>query len=231
MNKTLCEVDMFVGRNYLVTVHRGPAPPLDEAFQRWTTGGELMKEGIGFVVYAVLDSLVDAYFPVLDAIEEHMEDTEIDLFTNGRTGHVPQLLRLKRTLMRLRRAISPLREVFNAFLRREQTLFGPLTRMYIHDVYDHVLRILDAIEMEREMLSGAVEANLSILSNRLNVTMKTLTVITIVVALMSAVFGAWGMNFENIPMQNNPLGFWMIFMGTMGTVAASLWWAWRSRSL
>jgi magnesium transporter len=230
-NVELCEVDMFVGRNYLVTVHSGQVPPLEEAYARWVSGGEMLKEGIGFAVYTVLDSLVDAYFPVLDAIEEHMEDVEIDLFAHGRTGQVPELMRLKRRLMRLRRVVSPLREVFNAFQRREQSLFGPQTRIYLHDVYDHVLRILDALEMEREMLSGAVEANLSVLSNRLNSTMKALTVITIVVAVMGAVFGAWGMNFEHVPLSNHPAGFWLLFIGTMGSVAGALWWAWRSRWL
>ncbi|MFV0446437.1 MAG: magnesium/cobalt transporter CorA [Planctomycetaceae bacterium] len=227
----LFEVDMFVGRNYLVTVHRGPAPPLEVAFSRWTSGGELMKEGLGFLVYTVLDSLVDAFFPVLDAVEEHMEDAEIDLFSGDSMEQVPQLLRLKRTLMRLRRIVAPLREVFSSFLRREQSLFGPQTRIYLHDVYDHVLRILDGLEMEREMLSGAVEANLSVLSNRLNATMKTLTVITIVVAMMGAVFGAWGMNFDVIPLQEHPEGFWILFIGTMSAVAASLAWAWRRRWL
>lgn len=230
-NVDLCEVDLFIGRNYLVTVHRGPAPTLDEAFSRWTSSGEMMREGVGYLVYTVLDSLVDAFFPVLDAIEEHMEDSEVELFSGRGTGHVPQLLRLRRTLMHLRRVIAPLREVFNAFLRREQTLFSPQTRIYLHDVYDHVLRILDALEMEREMLSGAVEANLSVLSNRLNATMKALTLITIVVAMMGAVFGAWGMNFVHIPLSDHPAGFWLVFVGTMSIVGLSLWWAWRSRWL
>ena len=230
-NIDLCEVDLFVGRNYLVTVHRGTAPPLDDAFTRWVSGGDMMKEGVGYLVYIVLDSLVDAFFPVLDAIEEHMEDAEFELFSGTGTSHVPQLLKLRRSLMHLRRVISPLREVFNAFLRREQSLFTPQTRIYLHDVYDHVLRILDALEMEREMLSGAVEANLSVLSNRLNATMKTLTGITIVVAMMGAVFGAWGMNFDHMPLAHHPAGFWVLFLGTMSVIGTSLWWAWRRRWL
>jgi magnesium transporter len=227
----LCEIDLFIGRNYLVTVHHGTAPPLTEAFTRWTSGGDMIGEGLGYLVYTVLDSLVDSYFPVLDAIEEHMEDSEMELFTRARSGDVPKLLRLKRSLMQLRRVVSPLREVFNAFLRREQSLFSPQTRIYLHDVYDHVLRILDALEMEREMLSGAVEANLTVLSNRLNATMKTLTVITVVVALMGAVFGAWGMNFSDIPLADQPHGFWVVFLGTMAVVALAIWGAWKKKWL
>lgn len=227
----LSEVNLFIGRNYLVTVHRGPLPAMDEAYTRWTSGGEMMREGVGYLVYTVLDTLVDTFFPVLDAIEEHMEEAEFNLFTHDDDERIPQLLKLKRTLMSLRRVVAPLREVFNSFLRREQLLFTPQTRIYLHDVYDHVLRIIDFLEMEREMLSGAVEAHLTLLSNRLNRTMKTLTVITVVVAMMGAIFGAWGMNFSHIPLSNSPLGFWLLFLGTMTTVGLSLWWAWRSRWL
>lgn len=225
------EVDLFVGRNYLVTVHRGHSAVMEEAYGRWVRSGELMQEGIGFLVYTVLDTLVDGYFPVLDAIEEQMEEEELELFAGRGQGQVHHLLRMKRTLMQLRRVLAPLREVFNSFLRREQTLFSPQTRIYMLDVYDHVLRILDVLEIEREMLSSAVEANLTILSNRLNATMKTLTVITVVVALMGAVFGAWGMNFEQIPLSSSPYGFWALFLGTMSFITAMLWWAWKRRWL
>jgi magnesium transporter len=85
--------------------------------------------------------------------------------------------------------------------------------------------------MEREMLSSAVEANLAVLSHRLNATMKTLTVITVVVALVGTVFGAWGMNFVRIPLTEHPYGFWLVFAGTMGTVALALWAAWKKRWL
>ena len=223
----LCEVDMYVGQNFLVTLHRGKVPALEEAHGRWMNSGDMIQDGVGFLVYTVLDALVDDYFPVLDAIEEHMEEYEIDVFTRVGNQQVPHLLRLKRVLMGLRRAVAPLREVFNAFQRREVELFSPQTRVYLHDVYDHVLRILDAIEMEREMLSGAVEANLTVLSNRLNETMKTLTVVTIVVAIMGSMFGAWGMNFEYIPFADYRFGFWVMFVGTMATVGGTLYWAWR----
>jgi magnesium transporter len=218
----LTEVDLLIGGNYLVTVHRGAVPALDEAYDRWTRGGQMLTEGVGFLVYTVVDALIDAYFPLIDAIEVHMDAAELEMFTGaGRVG-VHDLLRLKRTLVTLRRVLVPLRDVFSVFLRRERPMFSPGTHVYFQDVHDHVLRILDVLDTEREMVTGALEANLTVLSNRLNATMKTLTVITIVVAFVGAVFGAWGMNFTHIPLSESVWGFWVVCAGTLLAVALAL---------
>jgi magnesium transporter len=221
------EVDLFIGRNYLVTVHRGRVAAMDEAFLRWTRGGELMRDGIGYLVYSVLDTMVDAFFPVLDQIEDEVEEAELTLLTQHDGAKMASLLKIKRTLVTLRRLVGPMRDVFNSLLRREQALFEAQTRIYLQDVYDHLLRIIDAIESEREMLSSAIEAYLTVLSNRLNSTMKTLTLITVIVAFVGAVFGAWGMNFDNIPFAESPLGFWLVLTGTVAIVGTGVWLAWR----
>ncbi|MEZ6064811.1 MAG: magnesium/cobalt transporter CorA [Planctomycetaceae bacterium] len=225
------EVDLFIGRNYLVTVHRGPVPALQDALGRWMRGGEMMREGIGFLVYTVLDTMIDTYFPVLESIEEEVEEAELRLLADNDAGRMPSLLKVKRSLVTLRRLGVPMRDVFGSLLRREQTLFQPQTRIYLQDVYDHLLRIVDAIETEREMLSSATDAYLAVLSNRLNATMKTLTIITIIVALVGAIFGAWGMNFENIPFSDQQYGFWVLLGGTFAAVGTAVWLALRRRWL
>jgi magnesium transporter len=218
----MAEVDLFIGRNYLVTVHRGGVPALDEAYARWTRGGQMLTEGVGFLVYTVVDALTNAYFPLINAIEQHMDAAELEMFSGGERHGVNDLLRLKRTLITLRRVLVPLRDVFSVFLRRERPMFNPNTQLYFQDVHDHVLRILDVLETEREMVTAALEANLTVLSNRLNATMKTLTVITIVVAFVGAVFGAWGMNFTHVPLSEAAGGFWFVCAGTGLTVALAL---------
>ena len=205
------EVDLFIGRNYLVTVHHGRVPALEDAYQRWTRGGTMLGEGVGFLAYTVVDALIDAYFPLIDSIEDYMDETELELFSGPRRKGGQDLLKLKRTLVTLRRLLSPLREVFHVFLRQDRPMFSPNTRVYFQDANDHVLRILEVLEIEREMVTGALAASLTVLSNDLNTTMRTLTVITIVVAVMGAVFGAWGMNFAQIPLANSKGGFWIIF--------------------
>jgi magnesium transporter len=126
----------------------------------------------------------------------------------------------------LRRVLYPLREVFQPFLRPDHPFFAAGTLVYFRDVYNHVLRILDVVDNEREMVTGALEASLTVTSNRLNRTMKTLAVITVAVAVVSSVFGAYGMNFDEIPLAKAEWGFWAISGGTLALIAAALLAAW-----
>jgi magnesium transporter len=212
------EVDLFIGRNYVVTVHRGRVPALEEGLSRWTRGGALLREGVGFLVYTLMDALIDAYFPVIDAIEDAVEETEFAMFTQLRPEGVQELLRLKRTLVMLRRVLYPLRETFQVFLRHDHAYFSAGTMVYFQDVYNHILRILDVVDLERDMVTGALEAYLTVISNRLNRTMKALAFFTIAVAFISAVFGAWGMNFDEVPLAKEPLGFAMVAGGTFAVI-------------
>ena len=169
----------FIGRNYLVTTHRGRNPAIEDAMTRWTRGGQMLREGIGFAVYTVLDALIDSYFPVIDTIENELEASESQMFLRLQQGNIELLLRHKRTLFALRRVLSPLRDVLHVFLRHDHPIFSANTAAYFQNVYDHVLRLLDALDMEREMVGGMLEAHLAVVSNRLNATMKTLTVLTV----------------------------------------------------
>jgi magnesium transporter len=209
------EVDLFIGRNFMVTIHRGPVPALEEALARWTRGGPMLREGVGFLVYNVMDALIDTYFPIIDAIESEIEDVELAMFGQFKSEGVQDLLKLKRTLVVLRRVLYPLRETFHIFLRPDHAYFTAGTLVYFQDVYGHILRILDVLDIERDMLSAALEAYLTVMSNRLNQTMRTLAILTVAVAVLSAVFGAWGMNFEVIPLAKAPWGFPAVVGGTL----------------
>lgn len=225
------EVALFVGRNYLVSLHRGRNPALDDAIGRWTRGGKMLNEGIGFLVYTVMDAIIDSFFPVIDAIEDELEATEMLMFDPSQQFSVEKLLHYKRTLVALRRVLSPLREVFHVFLRRDHPLFSGTTIVYFQDVYDHVLRLLDALDTEREMVAAALDAYLAVASNRVNATMKTLTVLTVIVAIAGSVFGAWGMNFSRIPFSGSPWGFWAVWGGTMFLMGLAMFLSWRRRWL
>jgi magnesium transporter len=216
------EVDLFIGRNYVVSIHRGRAPALEDAVGRWTRGGAMLREGVGFLVYTVMDAIIDAYSPLINAIEEKLEGAEMDILARFHQENVQRLLELKRTLFSLRRVLYPLRETFNLFLRRDQPLFSANTQVYFQDVYDHILRILDVLDIERDMVASTLDAHLTVVSNQLNETMKTLTVITVVVALAGSVFGAWGMNFTTIPLAEAPWGFWGVVGGTVVLIAIAL---------
>ncbi len=225
------ELHLFIGRNYLVTVHRRRLPALEEAASRWMRSGPLLREGVGYLVYTVLDAVVDSYFPALDAIEEDMTEIESVLFSEFHEGHMQRLVQLKRGLVGLRRVLSPMRDILHVFLRPNHPFFSAGTRVYFQDVYDHVLRILDALEIQRETAAGATDAYLTISSNRLNLTMKKLTVVTVAVAILGAVFGAWGMNFAYIPLSEPWWGFWVVLGGAATLVAGVLWLARKQKWL
>jgi magnesium transporter len=227
---TTSEVDLFVGRNYVVALHRGEVPALEEASRRWEKRDPELREHVGFLVHTIMDSIIDAYFPVVDQIEDRLDSLELGLYQPGGATSPEELLAVKRSLFTLRRAIYPMREIFNTFLNREQEIFPPETFPYFQDVYDHVLRLLDIVDIQRDMATGTLDAHLAVVSNRLNDTMKRLTMVGICVALMGAVFGAWGMNFDLIPLAHHPSGFWMVSSGLAVLIAIALSWA-RRRGL
>jgi magnesium transporter len=232
-DRELCttDVSLFIGRNYVVSVHRGPVPALDEAAARWTRGGPRLRDGLGFLVYTVLDALLDSYVPLIEEIEDEIGETEIAMLGVSDDQSVRRLLRLKRTLVELRRVLHPLRDIFQVLLRRDHAFFVGDSEVYLRDVSNRVLRLLDVLETQREMAAGALEASLTVSSNRLNQTMKTLAVITVSVAVVASVFGAYGMNFETLPLAREPWGFWVVSAGTIAAVVAALlfgrarrWW-------
>jgi magnesium transporter len=216
-------VQLFIGRNYVVSIHRGFVPALDEAAVRWTRGGPKLRDGVGFLVYTVLDALLDSFVPLMQEIENEIDETEIAMLIISDDQGVLRLLRLKRTLAELRRVVQPLREIFQLLLRRDNPFFLNNSEVYLRDVSDRVLRILDVLETEREMAAGALEASLTVSSNRLNKTMKTLAVITVSMAVVASVFGAYGMNFAVLPLATSPWGFWVVSVGTIASVVAGIW--------
>lgn len=227
------EVDLFVGRNYVVTLYNDRVPALEEAVDRWEHLEPSLRRGAGGLLHTIGDSIIDAYFPVVDRLEDQLDEMELALFRpSAPRFDARRLLEVKRALFTLRRAIYPLREVFNTLLRRDSRLFPPEIYPYLQDTYDHVLRLLDTIDIERDVASGVLEAQLSVASNRLNETMKRLTAIAVCVAVIGAVVGAWGMNFKHVPWEDlGTRGFWAVLAGAVGMAASLLvtgrwlkWW-------
>ena len=224
-------VNLFIGRNYVVSIHRGHVPALEQAAARWTAGGARLRDGVGFLLYTVLDALLESYLPLIEEIENEIGEIEIAMLSLSDDQGVWRLLRLKRTLVELRRVLYPLREILQVLLRRDQQLFLTHSEVYLREVSNRVLQILDVLETEREMAAGALEASLTVSSNRLNRTMKTLAVITVSVAVVASVFGAYGMNFTLLPLAQSPWGFWVVSLGTITSVVAAVllgrarkWW-------
>jgi magnesium transporter len=226
------EVDLFIGQNYIVSLRPGPVPALDEAMRRWEQAEPDLRDRVGFLAHIVVDTVIDAYFPVVDDIDARLERMELTMFHRNSAANPGELLALKRSLFALRKAINPLREAFLEFPRKEHSLFDLDTHPYFQDVYDHILRLLDIVDIQRDMIAGAMDAHLAFMSNNLNETMKTLTIVGICEAAAGAAFGAWGMNVKGVPFSNLrvggvEVGFWAACGVTMVLIALTMLWAKR----
>ncbi|MBI2200703.1 MAG: magnesium/cobalt transporter CorA [Armatimonadetes bacterium] len=192
---SLDEIDIFFGPGYVVTTHRGGVPALDEARARLVRAPAAQRSGGDYVLYTILDTTVDSYFPVIDALDEALDRLEDRLFAHPSAATLDRLFALKRSLLHMRRVVAPMRDFFNVLTRRDIPLVSPQTLTYFRDVYDHLLRITDLIDTHRDLLTGAMDIYLSVTSNRLNEVVRRLTMITAVFALLAVITGVYGMNF------------------------------------
>jgi magnesium transporter len=201
----LQEVDLFVGKGWLISVRErvaeGGTWSVDAARGRFErTQPELASAG--FLLYILLDELVDGYFTATDRAEDVLEDLEERIFSEELPDErlvQQQLFEVRRRLLVFRRAVVPLRDVVGALLRGEVEFVDEGTRVHLQDVYDHVLRAIDLLDGQRELMGNAVDAHLAIISNRMNMVMKKMTSWGAILLGSTLVAGIYGMNFEHMP--------------------------------
>jgi len=195
----LRELNIFLGKNYLVTVHSRPIRAIETARRLWGEWVDRSDQGAGLLSYLLIDAIVDDYMPLLDIVSEHMDDLEDSIFGEWRAEVIQDIFGVKKKLLYLRRSITPLRDVFNTLLRREQPIFPRETHVYFQDVYDHLIRVADTIDTLRDMLNSTMDAYLSVSGNRMNKIMKRLTSISTILMSVTLVAGIYGMNFVFLP--------------------------------
>ncbi len=197
------ELDIFVGANYLITVHTEAIGELDEVEQRWKRNSTQLERGVGILLYSLLDTIVDHYFPVSDELVDQAEELEDHLFAGKGARRERQLtldlLALKKQFLTFRRITTPERDVLLVLTNRDSPFFSEHIMLYFRDVYDHITRLTDTLDLYRDQLSTIMDANLSIVSNELNKVMRTLTAMSIILMFDACVAGIYGMNFENMP--------------------------------
>jgi magnesium transporter len=212
----LRELNIFLGRNYLVTVHSQPIRTLENAERLWRGWADLAERGTGLVAYLLVDAIVDGYMPLLDALSDRMDELEDGIFVDFQVGALEEIFRIKKDLLFLRRSVTPLRDVFNTLLRREQQIFSRETYIYFQDVFDHLIRIADTIDTLRDLLGATMDAYLSISSNRMNMVMKTLTSLSAILMSITLIAGIYGMNFDFMPELKWKYGY----VGALGSILA-----------
>ena len=189
------ELDMFVGRNYLVTYHKERVPEIDKIWGASQIDERHLKKGSSNLLYRLADELVAGYMQVTDKVEDDLEEIEDQIFDNPSQQILAQLFTLKRILLHLRRIITPQRDAINNLSRNEYSVIDPQYRIFYRSVYDHLVRLTDIGESMRDLVSSALSSYLSVINNRLNDVMKTLTIITTLFMPISFLTGFFGMNF------------------------------------
>ena len=194
------ETHVFIGDRFVVSVRHGSLRSHVGLRARSESTPHLLAKGPGYVLYALMDFIVDQYFPVIDSMSERLGDLEEAIFeqqvTRNTTGAI---YHLKRDLLAVRRAVSPLIDVCNRLVRFDSPLLPEDTRVYFRDVYDHVVRLNEMVDTQRELLTTALEANLSLISIAQNEHMKRLAAWAAIIAIPTMVAGIYGMNFSHMP--------------------------------
>jgi magnesium transporter len=211
------ETHIFVGARYVVSVRHGSSLSYAEVRARCETTPQLLCKGPGFVLYALMDFIVDQYFPIVDVLEDEIEELEAEIFGEAfsrETTH--RIYQLKRQLLEVKRAVSPLVDMCNRLMRFDLELIPEDTRPYFRDVYDHVIRINEIVDTQRELLTTALEANLSLIAVGQNEVMKKLAGWAGIIAVPTMIAGVYGMNFDFMPELKWNLGYPLVLAAMLG---------------
>jgi magnesium transporter len=213
----------FIGKNYVVTVHGLHAPGVEVAADRVSRSGELLARGPGRLLHHILDATVDAYFPIVDQLDEFVDGLEERVFVHFDQAALRDIFAVKRLVLTLRRHLSPMREVFNTLQSRPCAHIAPEAQLYFRDVYDHVIRLNESLDTYRDLLSSTLDSYLTQISNRMGQVTKGLTVVATLSVPFVVVSGMWGMNLSDIPLADWPHGFWVMLAVQLGLGGGLVW--------
>jgi magnesium transporter len=204
----LREIHLIAGTGYVVSVRWAASPAIEEVANRFEHKTDSIGGTVGALLYAILDAVVDGYFPVLDKLSDRIDNLENRIVEGHQgTSTLREVLDIKRELLELRRVLAPQRDVANALLRRDLSIVDDAVAPYFQDLYDHLVRVLDSLDLYRDLVASTLEANLSVTSNNLNAVMKRLTAFTVVLMVPTLIAGIYGMNFRNMPELSWPFGY------------------------
>jgi len=189
------ELDIFLGHNYLVTHHDESIPAVDKVWHSIGRDKRYVENGADHLLYRLADVLIAGYMPVVESLDDEIDRAEDELFDRPTNQTLEHIFQLKRSILNLRRIIAPQREVFNRLARDDNQVIDARDRVYFRDIYDHLVRLHDISESIRDLISGTLDTYLSVINNRMNDIMKTLTLITTLFMPLSFLVGFFGMNF------------------------------------
>lgn len=190
------ELNIFFGKNFVLTIHNEPVPSIAKVFQKCLSKTLSLQHGPGLLLHSIIDQVVDNYFPVVDHIETKIEDLEDQVLAGADQTVLEKIVDLKKNVMTLRNFIVPQRKILGVLCRTNIPYIKRSTSAYFRDVYDHVVRISEMVDTYRDVLNSTMDAYLSVVSNRMNEIMKTLTIITTIMMPLSVITSFYGMNLD-----------------------------------
>lgn len=211
------EIDCCLGRNFLVTFHDRPLKSLAICKDRIKRQSPIMLNGADALLYAILDSCVDNYFPVISEFDNMVDQMSDELFTAPTQETLRKIYNLKNDIMHLRRTIGPQADVISIIARGDYEFVTPANILYYRNIYDNLVRLNDIVGTSRDIITGALEAYVSVVSNRLNEIMKTLTVVSMLLMPPTMIASIYGMNFRHMPELDSIYGYPLV-MGVMALI-------------
>ena len=216
------QVCVILGANFVISFQESEGDVFNPVRERIRNGkGRIRKMGADYLAYALIDAVVDNYFIILEKLGEDIESLEEELVKNPTSRTLQEIHKLKRELIFLRKSVWPLREVISALERSESILMKKTTLIYLRDVYDHTIQVIDTVETFRDMASGMLDTYLSSMSNRMNEVMKVLTIIATIFIPLTFIAGIYGMNFKYMPELQWRWGYYVVW-GVMAVISLGM---------
>jgi len=206
------QVSLVLGKNFVISFQEDVGDVFDAVRDRIKNNkGRIRKSGADYLAYSLIDAIVDNYFVVLESIGDRVESLEDELVRDPTENTMREIHKLKREMLFLRKSVWPLREVIGSLEKSDSELVKEHTEIYLRDIYDHTIHVIDSIETFRDVLSSMIEIYLSSLSHKMNQVMKTLTIIATIFMPLTFLAGIYGMNFNHIPFADRHWGFYSIW--------------------
>ena len=226
------QVSLILGPHYLITFQETEGDVFDYVRERIRKDkGRIRKSGCDYLAYALVDAVVDHYFVILEKLGEKIERLEEELLEAPKPASLEEIHHLKRELIFLRRQIWPLREVLNSLVKDPSPRIREMSRVFLRDVYDHTIQVIDTVESFRDFLSGMLDLYLSTLSNRMNEVMKVLTIMATLFIPLTFIAGIYGMNFEYMPELNWKWSYPLLWVLLIALAGLMLLWFKRKKWL
>jgi magnesium transporter len=220
---------MYVGENYVVTFHLKHSPEITEAWEEVISEKDIWNEGHIYVSYVIMDKIVDNYFPAVYSIEDELNELDSLARTNMTRNLIEQLFNIRSKLLKLRSTVNSMRDLLYRLLNSTHLQIFNTHRLYFTDIHDHLLKLSDMIESNRDMTADIRDSYLSINSNRMNTIMTVLTVVTAIFIPLTFIVGIYGMNFSYMPELNWRYGYFVV-MGVMAVIGIGMYY-WFTRKV